>query len=204
MKLKIAVLILITNLSHAHLNHEERRALYKESTLKSKYVMLGDSITEHADWQSLLSTNDVANRGIGADSSKKILDRVDVIIKMNPKKVFLMMGINDMGQHIPPKQSIENYITIINKLEDANIEPIIISTLQCNVLLPRCDERSAHATEMNRYLKEYAQNHEIKFYDLDSILSNEDGLIMTYSNDGMHLNLNGYREWIKLIQHEFY
>ena len=63
---------------------------------KFSIVMIGDSITDGAEWYELLKNNEVQNRGIGGDTTKGILDRLDTINK-SIKKAFLMIGINDIA-----------------------------------------------------------------------------------------------------------
>ena len=81
---------------------------------KFSIVMIGDSITDGAEWYELLKNNEVQNRGIGGDTTKGILDRLDTINK-SIKKAFIMIGINDIYRYETTDEIYENYLKIIDK-----------------------------------------------------------------------------------------
>ena len=47
-------------------------------------VMLGDSITEGADWAALLPQTRVHNHGIGGDDTVGVLRRLDLVTRAQP------------------------------------------------------------------------------------------------------------------------
>ncbi|HKM18502.1 MAG TPA: GDSL-type esterase/lipase family protein, partial [Aliarcobacter sp.] len=65
---------------------------------KFSIVMIGDSITDGAEWYELLQNSEVQNRGIGGDTTNGVLDRLNTINK-SIKKAFIMIGINDIGRY---------------------------------------------------------------------------------------------------------
>ncbi|MDQ6986770.1 MAG: hypothetical protein Q9M25_03095, partial [Mariprofundaceae bacterium] len=58
-------------------------------------VMIGDSLTEHGDWRSLLPALNIANRGISGDHTDGVVRRLDSIISTGAIRAFIMLGIND-------------------------------------------------------------------------------------------------------------
>lgn len=181
----------------------EREKLFRDSNLKTDYVMVGDSITLQGDWQSLLSIPNVANRGIGGNTSKAILNRMDGILKVNPKKAFLLFGVNDFSLKEPVDTVFSNYQKIIISLQSHCIEPIIFTTPQCSeTKLKRCIELNKGIKQLNALLKTYAGSQGLKLFDLDASLSDTQGLKMIYSSDGMHLNLRGFKIWSAFISKE--
>ncbi|KTD06641.1 GDSL-type esterase/lipase family protein [Legionella hackeliae] len=175
--------------------------VYKESKLTADVVMIGDSITWIAPWSDLFANVNIANRGVSADSSAAILYRMDSILSTHPKKAFLMFGINDFLNHIPVDKAFDNYIKIINQLTQQNIETVVQSTLYCSTeKLPACYSINLQVNELNAKLKNYAMNNNLTFIDLNSILSTpKKGLMAKYSPDGIHVNIEAYKEWAKLI-----
>ena len=89
---------------------------------KFSIVMIGDSITDGAEWYELLKNNEVQNRGIGGDTTKGILDRLDTINK-SIKKAFIMIGINDIAGYKRVDEIYNNYIKILEDLERKDINP---------------------------------------------------------------------------------
>jgi len=61
-------------------------------------VFVGDSITDQGEWEQLFHSLNVKNRGIGADTTQGVLHRLQEITNAKPKKIFLMIGINDLMQ----------------------------------------------------------------------------------------------------------
>src|SRR5690606_12338396 len=67
-------------------------------TTDKDIVFIGNSITFWADWQELLKTSHVKNRGIPGDISFGVLERLDEVIEGKPRKIFIMIGINDLAR----------------------------------------------------------------------------------------------------------
>src|SRR5690606_19998654 len=64
-------------------------------------VFIGNSITFWADWPVLLNDCDVKNRGIPGDNSFGLKERLYEITRAKPAKIFIMIGINDLGKNTP-------------------------------------------------------------------------------------------------------
>src|SRR5262249_54073306 len=79
-------------------------------------VMLGDSITALTDWNALLPSFDVANRGIPGDTTEGVLERIDSIVAMHPRCVAVMLGINDLSEERSVQQVLKNYDAIVDRL----------------------------------------------------------------------------------------
>src|SRR5207248_8209738 len=61
-----------------------------------RIAMVGDSLTELVDWRGIFPDEDIANYGISGDTVDGALARVPAILKSNARKVFVMIGINDL------------------------------------------------------------------------------------------------------------
>lgn len=184
-------------------NYEVRRSLFKVyKPTKIKIVMLGNSITYQAEWNELLSRNDIANRGIGNDIFEGLLNRLSDIYELNPEMCFIMCGINDIRKGIPVKKIFSNYTKIVRALEDHNIRPIIQSALYVSTQQHNWKEVNKRVDALNALLKEYADANSVSFVDVNSALSENGALKSSYTYDGLHLLGNGYDKWKLMISKE--
>src|SRR5689334_13421403 len=76
-------------------------AFEKEPVVPGRIIFLGNSITQLGDWKKLLNDTTVINRGIAGDITFGVLKRLDDVIRRHPSKIFLLIGINDIGRDIP-------------------------------------------------------------------------------------------------------
>lgn len=167
------------------------------SSTQAEIVMLGDSITHGVNWNELMDKNVIVNRGIGGDITKGFLNRMENIIEINPKKVFLMGGLNDINRNIPISKIYRNYINIIEKLKENHITPLIQSTLY--TAKSKANTREVYLNKkikiLNEKLQNYAAEKNIEFIDLNKHLSENETLKNKYTLDGYHLNAQGYSLW---------
>lgn len=164
-------------------------------------VMLGDSMTNYADWRLLLNDPTIVNFGIPGDTTEGFLSRLDLIIQMKPKRVFLMGGINDIRHNTPLTKITENMTIIVTTLQKNNIEVIIQSTLPVTSKYSDSARINRDVSELNKDLKQLATSVETPFIELRPTLTNEQGYLqnkLTY--DGLHLIGNGYLRWREALK----
>ena len=169
----------------------------KDEIKNEVIVMLGDSISEGVDWNELMDKTSIINKGVGGDTINGFVDRIDDVINLNPSKVFIMGGINDLIEEIDIQIIYTNYVSIIEALREHNIETIIQSTLYTARSSINQDETylNENVKLLNRRLESYASSNNIDFVDLNTKLSNNEILINKYTTDGYHLNAKGYSVW---------
>jgi lysophospholipase L1-like esterase len=188
--------------------HPKRYVNYRIEALHSlgsdkegfEIIMLGDSITEGGNWEELLKGYDAANYGIGGDTATGILYRLPDVYMAHPKKVFLMIGTNDIAlYHLRTYDNntvetvFENYKEIIESLNERGIEVIVQSTL--NVAAERTERPNNEINALNQLLEAYCLEENIKYLNINSALSNNGILQRQYTSDGLHLNKKGYDTW---------
>jgi lysophospholipase L1-like esterase len=180
---------IIADTNSAHYN--DRVELFKLSNPKYPIVMLGDSITEYGNWNELLNRNNILNRGIGGDTTKGVLQRMEYL-GSEPQYCFLMIGINDLAAKETVENIFNNYLKIINTLQSKKITPIIQSTLLTNNEL-KIDNKKVEL--LNEKIKELSKERNINFIDLNKKLAPNGILLKKYTIDGVHLNTQGYIIW---------
>jgi len=159
-------------------------------------VMLGNSITERADWSELLNRNDIVNRGIGSDITEGYLNRMESIYSVSPKICFIMGGVNDIAKNISLESTVSNIAQICKELNVHQIIPVLQSVLYVANTYPEYEKMNMSIFRMNLEFERVASENNIRFVDLNQHLASEKELIAEYVlSDGIHLNGAGYAKW---------
>lgn len=175
-----------------------RASLFEELRDHRDIVMLGDSLTAQGEWAEFFPGTSIANRGISGDTTTGMLARLDPIIAMKPKVVFIMAGINDLGKRRDSPEIIATYQKIIGDLTEGGAKVVVQSTLYVS----RRSRLSSNAsiTQINEELKAYCSSgNKCRFIDLNASMSAKGRLNGGYTGDGIHLNGKGYMAWVKAI-----
>ena len=80
-------------------------------------IFLGDSITDGCEWSELFHDLSIKNRGISGDVTQGVLDRLGEVVESNPKKIFLMIGVNDLAAGKTEKEIVSNIKKIIKNIQ---------------------------------------------------------------------------------------
>ena len=187
----------------------ELRAKYAaQPTTTGRTIFLGNSITEAGDWKTLTGDTTVLNRGIGGDITYGILDRLDEVIRHQPKKVFLLIGINDIGKDIPDPVSVSNILKIAARLKAGSpaTQLYIQSVLPLNPDVPRFPQhydKQDHVLRVNKLLKEACANNGLTFVNIHDLFTDKKGrLDASLTGDGLHLKPGGegYVKWVAYLR----
>lgn len=72
----------------------------------------------------------VSNQGVGGETTKQMLDRIDAVIAADADWVFVLGGVNDIvGQSLPVSTPIANLQSIYQRLLSAGKRVVALSTL---------------------------------------------------------------------------
>jgi lysophospholipase L1-like esterase len=171
--------------------------------MKNRIAFLGDSLTNEGSWDEFLPAYETANFGISGERSDEILFRLDEVLFWEPKKIFLMMGINDMGEGLSCEKILKNYQKIFSIMKGyKHIELIVQSLLPANdAMFKSANFDGKKILEVNCHLRDLCEKEKITFVDLYTAFSTYTyQLIKDYTNDGLHLNEAGYRVWQNCLQ----
>jgi len=58
----------------------------------NEVIMLGNSLTHNFEWHEMFRSVNIKNRGINADVTRGILQRLDEVIESKPIKYLLRLG----------------------------------------------------------------------------------------------------------------
>ncbi|MDD4819787.1 MAG: GDSL-type esterase/lipase family protein [Flavobacteriales bacterium] len=171
----------------------------------SDILMIGNSITNIGEWTEFLHDKNVKNRGISGDMTAGVLTRLPHMLRVEPRAVFLMIGINDLGAGKTKEYVLENILEIVKKIKELSPRtPIYVeSILPTNPTFSSFKTHTGHNAEVvfiNDELKKMAASHGYTFINIHHALKDSDGnLSSKYTNDGLHLCWDGYRVWRDIL-----
>lgn len=187
--------------------YDQKRSLFESLPLSQSapVVLLGDSITNCGNWDELFPNQNIINRGISGDITLGVLDRLNEIVKRQPKKVFIMIGINDVAINNSTARILENYQKILTKIKTDSPQTIIYiqSLLPTNGTFTTFKNHQGKmdiVQQINKELATLALKNQVHFINLFPHFLDEKGqLDAKYTNDGLHLLGTGYQLWARLI-----
>ena len=175
------------------------------SVSKRDIVFLGNSINDGSEWYELFNDIRIKNRGISGDMTPGILHRLKEVTDRKPAKVFLMIGINDLGRGVSPDSVVKNILLINDYIqqESPSTKVFIESILPVNPSFGKFTgqvSKGAQVIRANQLLKNASAKHRFEYIDLHSKFVDAQGLLdAKYTNDGLHLVGAGYQHWRHLI-----
>ncbi len=181
----------------------EQFKTYKSST--RDIVFLGNSITANTDWQELLQSENVKNRGISGDITFGILERLKEITDTKPAKIFLLIGINDISRNIPDEQILTNYRKIVSgiRTESPNTKIYLHTLMPVNHTFEKFKNhygKDEHILFVNEAIRNMADLKMIYVIDLyPHFLDENKRMKAELTHDGLHLTAAGYQVWAKLL-----
>lgn len=175
---------------------------------KKDIVFLGNSITFWGDWNELLNSKYVKNRGIPGDITFGVLDRLNEVVNGKPAKVFILIGINDIARNIPDSIILHNYKRIIDSIKSGSQKTKIFfqTLLPINSSFNKMVAyyKKGHIINVNEGLKKLASEEHIGLIDLYSAFVDKDGnLPQNLSFDGVHLKKPGYEKWVAILKKSY-
>ncbi len=175
-----------------------------EETSKKDYIFLGNSITAGTDWAKLLNLPQAKNRGISGDITFGVLERLQDIIAGKPKKIFILIGINDISRNIPDSVILGNYKKMIKRIRKGSKK----TQIYFNTLLPVNASfekfknhygKDDHILYLNSEIKKLAAKR-VTIIDLYSqFLDKDNHLRAELTKDGLHLIPEGYQVWADFL-----
>jgi len=165
--------------------------------IRGASVFLGDSIIEGAHWSEIFGDTRILNRGIGGDTTRDLLDRIEQVDALEPAQLFLMVGVNDLNQGVPAETTRANF----RELFDGFAQRLPQTRIHVQSVLPVSGSWIGAASNtdilaLNEFLKQECASRGYAFIDLHALMSDANGALQpALSNDGIHLLGPGYRLW---------
>ncbi|HEY1661573.1 MAG TPA: GDSL-type esterase/lipase family protein [Verrucomicrobiae bacterium] len=161
-------------------------------------VFLGDSITQ--GWTSLAKdfpNLKVANRGIGGDTTRGVLYRLDAdVLSLDPQAIVLLIGTNDIGNGANPADVADNIRAILKAIrkEDPEIPVIVCEVMPSSAKMGRPADKIEKLNALIQ--KEMKNKPNVYLCDTWSIFADANGNAPhDIFHDLLHPNAAGYAKW---------
>ena len=165
-----------------------------DSIPKGGIVFLGNSITEGFKLDEYFPEAQTINRGIVADHIDGLVERLyNSAVGLEPKKIFLMIGINDIGDKRNDDYLKAMFVTLVDTLIISLPETdlYLLSILPTTPRWKNCPPDQIK--RMNGFLAELALEKDLVFINLyPYFLGDMQYLNPDLTKDGLHPNQSGY------------
>jgi len=210
----LAISAIIVNLCATAADYDPRKAPFwgQRSSLfdalpvdSTDIIMLGNSLTNGGEWHELFNMPNVKNRGISSDIVEGVRLRLGSVVKGQPKKIFLLIGVNDISHALESDSIAGAIIALADSIlkESPRTKLYVQSCLPFNLSFgyyKALKDREHQVPEINAILRNAANDHGYTFIDLYSSFAGDDGLLRPeLTNDGLHLIAPGYLLWRDLL-----
>lgn len=167
----------------------------------SDIIMLGNSLTDGAEWNELFDNCHVKNRGIVGDIIPGFFERLEPILKGQPRKIFIMGGVNDISHGVSDDSIVSAMTQVVTTIQARcpKTEIYVQSMLPFNNdvrLWKLLKGREQVVVDGNKGLESMCQRLGVTFINLYPIFVGENGKMKPeYTNDGLHLMGGAYLIW---------
>lgn len=185
------------------LENIKRSILIKKENFREvkEIALIGHSIIEYWHIEKLNGklVNNLGIAGISSNEYSELILNKGLITEL-PKDVVLMFGTNEIVHDgWNDEQVLADINHVINQLK-AIREDINLYFLEITPTAFRVDRNNNDIRLLNQYLKD---NLNVKWIALDKAFSDKYGkLDLAYSDDGLHLNENGYAKLTTILEKE--
>ncbi len=185
----------------------------------NKIVFLGNSITYGMrNYETAFDVNNIVNRGISGDYTEGVLGRLNEVIYYKPIAVFLLIGLNDFfdDNTLRPERTPENIGKNIFRIANTIKKGSPDSKIYIQTIMPINNKQyledkpyveflwskykpsiNKQIIQLNNFIKQIEDFEIIDVYP--SFVNSSGSMKRNLSRDGVHLNENGYKIWIKQL-----
>ncbi len=168
-------------------------------------VLLGDSLSMWFPQELLPTDRNWLNQGISGETSAGLLQRVALLDQTRPRKILLMIGINDLIRGVSDETILNNQRQILHYLRQVHPQTQIV----VQSILPHAGAKSTwegrekllaisnqRIRQLNQQLQAIATKEGVNYLHLYPLFTDERGnLRPDFTTDGLHLSDRGYLVW---------
>lgn len=196
---------------------KKNKSSYRFIDVKESYfddaLFIGDSRTVglkyYSGWKKPafyadegLTIYDIFDKKIAENGGKKLTIE-EALKKQNFKKIYIMLGINEMGTG-NTRIFIKAYNEVLNRLEKLQPDAIIFVEAIMNVTREKSDKdpifNNKNIKDKNDHLALLADNKKIFYIDVnEAITDSTGGIPKKYTFDNIHLKAAYYNIWTDFL-----
>ncbi|MBU3143734.1 GDSL-type esterase/lipase family protein [Clostridium sp. CF012] len=164
-------------------------------------VFMGDSITEGLDFYNIVNKSSVlAKKGVNLVQAKQA---VSTLLSINPQRVFILYGMNDLKSFESPNAFKDNYTKLIQAIKQKvpSVEIYLQSITPVEAKVQQTD-KSLSQDRIDKFeekIIEVARQENVHYIDIRSIAKDRDDL---YEPDGMHFTVTFYGLWLDYLRNQ--
>ncbi|MDE6006416.1 MAG: hypothetical protein K2G67_02550 [Muribaculaceae bacterium] len=199
--------VFLTATATADVYWDQKTSLFELLPIENDdIVFLGNSITDGGEFNELFGMNNIKNRGIRSDVIPGVEKRLPQVTSGHPKKIFLLIGINDVSHGLSVDQLAARYRSLVAKIKEQSpdTELFIQSVMPINNSITKYKSligKEKTIRQFNERIKAIAESAGATYVDLWPALADGKGnLKKAYTNDGLHLTGAGYKAWRDAIR----
>lgn len=130
------------------------------------------------------------------------------MVRKQPKKIFIQIGINDLSQGIPRDTVLRKYQLLLQSLKNASpsskiyIQSLLPVANQSATMPTYCSpEMNLTVTEVNKQLQDICLHHDCTYINLHSRFVTNGHINPAYvESDGVHPSAAGYKIWADILK----
>lgn len=181
-------------------HHAQRADFFRQHPVQAgDIVFLGDSLTAGGNWHEIFPGVPVKNRGINADTTEMVLERLEDVLVGQPKAIFLLIGTNDLPWYMYRSDAaiLKTYQAILDRCCARSPR----TRLFVQSIFPRHWMYARRIQRLNAALQALTECDNHQFINVFPHLADaRGGLRRELSNDNLHLMAEGYAIWADVLK----
>ena len=184
----------------------------QEKVIDDNYLFIGGFYTDKFDFDKFdLDYHYVKVSDNNMDTADVLDDMKSKIYDYNPSIIFIELGINDLDSGMDSKDIIKNIKSIIDKIKEnrpyariciESLYPINISVDDFDNEILSDEINNSKIVSFNKQLKDLTEKNDVIYLDMFSMLEKGGKLDSEYTDNGIYLNDDGYKQILKLVNNE--
>ena len=164
-------------------------------------LFIGDSITEELKYYKFLYENNVFSKiGLNTDTLRKLIP--DEKFGIEPKNIYLMMGLNDSVFVKSEEKFKERYVAMLDALQAKfpNAKIYLQAIFPVSKALDEKEDARVNNTKINSFnkvIKSIASEKGLDFLDFSYLLNENPDY---FEPDGMHLKSKFHKVWLNEVK----
>jgi lysophospholipase L1-like esterase len=159
------------------------------------------SIKMWKDLQDYFPDHHIINSGFGGSQTNDLLHFADeLIIRYQPKKIFVYEGDNDISAGKPIEEILDNTHELVEKIKK-QLPGATIYLISAKPSISRWHLKDRYM-DLNQQFMDYSQSHDhVEYVDVWTVMLDKEGNPKAdiFLEDNLHMNKAGYDLWSEVV-----